>query len=124
MILDGGDVEIGLESTIVDMTEEIPVILRPGYITKEMLISDEARGEHCKMYAKVTVPVGCEIGYHVHQGDEEGYYILSGTGVYNDNGTEMPAEPGDSFFCKEGDGHGIKNNGDEDITFMALILKK
>ena len=37
MILDGGDVEIGLESTIIDMTEEEPVILRPGYITKEML---------------------------------------------------------------------------------------
>lgn len=37
MILDGGDVEIGLESTIVDMTVEEPMILRPGYITKEML---------------------------------------------------------------------------------------
>lgn len=37
MILDGGSVEIGLESTIVDMTEEVPMILRPGYITKEML---------------------------------------------------------------------------------------
>ncbi|MCM1386563.1 MAG: L-threonylcarbamoyladenylate synthase [Bacillus sp. (in: Bacteria)] len=37
MIIDGGDVEIGLESTIVDMTEEEPMILRPGYITKEML---------------------------------------------------------------------------------------
>lgn len=37
MIIDGGDVEIGLESTIVDMTQEEPVILRPGYITKEML---------------------------------------------------------------------------------------
>lgn len=37
MILDGGDVEIGLESTIIDMTEKEPVILRPGYITKEML---------------------------------------------------------------------------------------
>lgn len=37
MIIDGGDVEIGLESTIVDMTEREPAILRPGYITKEML---------------------------------------------------------------------------------------
>lgn len=37
MIIDGGDVEIGLESTIVDMTEDEPLILRPGYITKEML---------------------------------------------------------------------------------------
>lgn len=37
MILDGGPVGIGLESTIVDFTEEVPVVLRPGYISLEML---------------------------------------------------------------------------------------
>lgn len=42
MILDGGMVGIGLESTIVDMSTQTPVILRPGAITKEML--EEAAG--------------------------------------------------------------------------------
>lgn len=37
MILDGGDCRYGIESTIVDMTGAVPMILRPGYITKEML---------------------------------------------------------------------------------------
>ena len=37
MIIDGGPVGIGIESTIIDLTEEIPMILRPGYITLEML---------------------------------------------------------------------------------------
>lgn len=37
MIVDGGEVEIGLESTVLDMTVEPPRILRPGYITREML---------------------------------------------------------------------------------------
>ncbi len=37
MILAADGVEIGLESTIVDLTGEIPVILRPGYITQKML---------------------------------------------------------------------------------------
>ena len=37
MIIDGGPVNIGLESTIVDLTEDVPMILRPGYITLEML---------------------------------------------------------------------------------------
>lgn len=37
MILDGGPVGIGIESTIIDLTEDVPMILRPGYITKEML---------------------------------------------------------------------------------------
>lgn len=37
MILDGGTVGIGIESTIVDMSGARPTILRPGYITREML---------------------------------------------------------------------------------------
>lgn len=37
MILDGGMVGIGLESTIVDLTEDPPVILRPGAVSQEML---------------------------------------------------------------------------------------
>ena len=37
MILDGGPVGIGNESTIIDLSEEKPMILRPGYITPEML---------------------------------------------------------------------------------------
>ena len=37
MILDGGQVVIGLESTIVDFTEDVPVVLRPGFISLEML---------------------------------------------------------------------------------------
>lgn len=37
MIIDGGQVGIGLESTIVDLTSDIPMILRPGYITADMI---------------------------------------------------------------------------------------
>lgn len=45
MLLDGGQVGIGVESTIIDLTEEIPVILRPGYVTQAML--QEVLGEVC-----------------------------------------------------------------------------
>lgn len=37
MVVDGGPVGIGLESTIVDVSGPVPVILRPGAITQEML---------------------------------------------------------------------------------------
>lgn len=43
MIIQGDDSRIGLESTIVDITSDRPMILRPGYITKEML--EEVVGE-------------------------------------------------------------------------------
>ena len=47
MILDGGSVGIGIESTIIDLTEKVPMILRPGYITKEML--EEVLGEEVRI---------------------------------------------------------------------------
>lgn len=37
MIIDGGNSTIGLESTVVDVTGDIPIILRPGSVTKAML---------------------------------------------------------------------------------------
>jgi L-threonylcarbamoyladenylate synthase len=37
LILDGGPCAVGVESTIIDCTKEIPKILRPGAITKEMI---------------------------------------------------------------------------------------
>ena len=36
MIIADDTVDIGVESTIIDLSEEVPAILRPGYITKEM----------------------------------------------------------------------------------------
>lgn len=37
MVIDGGQVGIGVESTIVDVSGPVPVILRPGAVTQEML---------------------------------------------------------------------------------------
>lgn len=39
MIVDGGDATIGLESTVLDLTSNTPMILRPGGITKKMIES-------------------------------------------------------------------------------------
>lgn len=39
LILDGGECEVGLESTVLDLTSPIPTILRPGGVTPEMLLT-------------------------------------------------------------------------------------
>lgn len=57
MIVDGGAVGIGLESTIVDFTEEIPTILRPGYLNQEML---EAIIGQVKMDKGLTLESGVQ----------------------------------------------------------------
>lgn len=38
LILDGGACKVGIESTVLDLTANTPTILRPGYITEEMLL--------------------------------------------------------------------------------------
>ena len=45
MILDGGTTTIGVESTVLDMTTDPPLILRPGWITREQLASSVGRIE-------------------------------------------------------------------------------
>lgn len=52
MIIDGGDTGIGLESTVLDLSSEIPIILRPGGVSFEelkrlipVLVEDEANLE-------------------------------------------------------------------------------
>lgn len=68
-ILDGGDCEVGIESTIINLTEAIPVIMRSGAITaaeisavigQEVLFNTEAKptlrtsGSHESHYAPAT----------------------------------------------------------------------
>ena len=95
-----------------------------GYILKQALIENEQLGPHCKMFTEVTIPEGSELGYHEHHGETETYYLTQGTGVYRDNNKEYPVEAGDVTFCKSGDGHGLKNTGQGELVFIALILKE
>lgn len=56
VILDSGSVSIGIESTIIDLTETTPMILRPGYITPDML--SEILGKEVKMDPGILEPEG------------------------------------------------------------------
>lgn len=51
-IIDGGDCNIGLESTVINLSSEIPIILRPGRITKDDI--EEALGMSVKIDPGIT----------------------------------------------------------------------
>ena len=95
-----------------------------GYVLMEALLNEEERAEHCRIFSQVTIHPGCELGYHEHHGETETYYVLSGSATYIDNDKEYEIKAGDVTFCKDGDGHGIKNQGTEPIIFIAVVLKK
>ncbi len=58
MIIDGGEVGIGVESTIVDVSGDVPMLLRPGAITMEML--QETLG-HVEIDPAIQGPMSKEI---------------------------------------------------------------
>lgn len=94
-----------------------------GTMHIERLLPPELLREHVAMYAKVTIDVASSLGWHVHSGDNECYYILSGKARYNDNGSEVELRVGACTFTKDGQGHAIENIGNEPLVFMAMILK-
>ena len=77
-----------------------------------------------RLFNHCTLAPGAEIGWHVHSGDGEIYYILKGHGEYSDNGTIVEVWPGDTTFVGDGEGHSMINTGDEPLEAIALILYK
>lgn len=89
-----------------------------------ILQSNEEMYNKGRVFSHVVLNPGCEVGWHVHHGDGETYYVLKGEGDYNDNGTMVHVVPGDVTFVDDNEGHSIKNNGTEPLELIALILFK
>ena len=76
-----------------------------------------------RTFALARLKPGEEVELHKHEGECEYYYIISGEGIYNDNGNSMEIFPGTVTFTPSGESHGIKNIGKEMLEFIALIIK-
>ncbi|MBR2729623.1 MAG: cupin domain-containing protein [Eubacteriales bacterium] len=74
-----------------------------------------------RLFAKITLNPGCGIGYHMHEGDAELFYILKGTPEYNDNGTITTVYPGDVTICPPNTSHSITNRTQEVVELIAVI---
>ena len=88
---------------------------------RELLDKKQMNGK-CGLYAQITLEPGSSIGYHVHHGESETYFILQGEGEYNDNGALRGVREGDVTYTSDGCGHALKNTGKENLVFMALII--
>ena len=94
-----------------------------GVMEADRILNDEAELQgKGRLFNHVYLAKNCEIGWHVHQGEGEVYYILSGSGEYSDNGNIVTLEAGDVAFCPDGEGHGIINLSDETLELIALII--
>jgi mannose-6-phosphate isomerase-like protein (cupin superfamily) len=78
--------------------------------------------KNARMLAELTLPPGASIGYHRHDAETEYFFILSGTGTVNDNGTEVTVAKGDAIITGNGASHSIANTGDVPLVFHAVIV--
>jgi mannose-6-phosphate isomerase-like protein (cupin superfamily) len=58
----------------------------------------------------------------VHETDAEAYYFLSGIGEYSDGESTVTVGAGDVTFTPRGEGHGVRNAGNEALIFLALSV--
>lgn len=96
----------------------------PGQAQLLSIIGPEQLGGMGKLYSVITLEPGCGVGLHKHEGDCETYFILSGEGELNDNGTVTTLRAGDVSFTDSGEQHAIVNKGSEPLVFIGLILNK
>ena len=95
-----------------DGTVKIEHIWKPG---AEM-------GSPSRMYARLTLQPGCSIGWHVHENEEEIFYIVAGQARIDDNGVEVLASVGDSVITRSGEGHSVACEGTETLEILACII--
>ena len=93
-----------------------------GELISTEILTAEEMAPHGRKFGYTVLPPGSSIGDHTHAGDSETYYVIKGTGRYNDNGTWVDIAPGDMMHCPDGEMHGIENTGTEPLEYIALIL--
>ncbi len=107
-----------------EMVSEIKVHMRDGdgqAVVTPVLSKGEYKG-HSRLVATIVLEPGCSIGHHVHENEEEIFYIIEGQATYFDNGETVILNEGDSCVCVSGQTHSIANRGDKTLKIFAVIL--
>jgi len=86
------------------------------------LFTDEERPAPYRMFSRVLLEKGATIGYHQHETDCEIYYVISGTGIVSDNGTEIQVGPGDVVRTSNGEGHSVLALSEGGLELLAVIV--
>jgi mannose-6-phosphate isomerase-like protein (cupin superfamily) len=66
---------------------------------------------------------GSSVGEHSHPDTEEFYLILDGHGRALLDGASFPVGPGDLFVCKAGHAHGLVNEGNAPLAYLAVLTQ-
>ena len=72
------------------------------------------------VFRKRALHPGASIGEHVNDKDEI-YYVLSGRGELMLNGVTREVGPGDAILTRNGDRHGLRQRGSDDLVIFIVF---
>lgn len=107
-----------------EMVSDIKVNMRGGdgqAVVTPILNKGEYKG-NSRLIGTIMLEPGCSIGPHVHENEEEIFYIIEGQATYDDNGETVVLNEGDSCVCLGSQKHSIANRSDKTLTVFAVIL--
>jgi len=93
-----------------------------GIARFRQLLTPEQFCGHGRIFSVISLEPGHSIGWHVHTGESETFYVLRGQATLNDNGETVTLLPGDCSYTASGEGHAIKNEGSELLEVLALVI--
>jgi len=108
--------------------EDVPLETGEGYhggtgpFTRKTLFEDIV-GSTVKYARDIVIPAGTVIASHSHAHEEEIFYFISGTGSVIVDGEKQKVTSGCIVLTLPGGVHGVTNDGDIDLRFLAVSVK-
>jgi mannose-6-phosphate isomerase-like protein (cupin superfamily) len=92
-----------------------------GFVTLTYFVPRDTE-KNVRLIAELSLEPGASIGYHKHDNETEYFIFLSGTGLVNDNGTELAVNAGDVVVTGNGASHDVKNTGSVPLVLHAIVV--
>jgi len=95
----------------------------PGHhraYSKHLVDAQNGGGSRLLDFRISRYPVAGELDVHVHETQEQIYYVISGSGLLEFGDQKYVVGPGYTMFAPPGVPHGLRNTGDEDLVFVVV----
>lgn len=132
LILDGGESDIGIESTVIDMSEDIPTILRPGFFTFEFIkeiLSDVKLDDSLVDNSKIPKSPGQKYKHYapkakmeVYVGERSEEAIKSKALELKEKGLKVGVLVFDQYIDDFKDYFSINIGNKDDLSYMSHVL--
>ena len=98
-----------------------PFVTPSGEVIYELIGKGSGRQPNHSL-AQIVIPSGKSSEPHYHKVSQETYFILEGEGQMDVDGEKFTLKPGQACHIEPEEIHQIKNQGEDDLVFLAVCV--